>query len=150
MWGFRQICLWKAQKQNCWRKSMSTVMLACMSLFLLSGTNMPLEKSGEIHTAQIWIFFVWKSLFNALCGYHLVKFPVENFFPSPPFSWDPIISDRIFGNCLLPSFTFDIYFLRTSQIWSTRDGEFATESIAIQIGWRKDVKFFGDELNVKS
>ena len=45
----------------------------------------------------------------ALCGYPLLKFPEENFFPSPPFSWDPIISDRIFGDCLLPSFTFDIF-----------------------------------------
>ena len=70
----------------------------------------------------------------------LVKFPVENFFPPPPFSWDPIISDKIFGDCLQPSFTFDI-FLRTSWIWSTRDGEFATESVSIRISCRKDVNF---------
>ena len=86
---------------------------------------------------------------SALCGYPLLKFPEENFFPLPPFSWDPIISDRIFGNRLLPRFPFDI-FLRTSWILSTGDGEFATESVAIQISCRKDVNFFGDELNVKS
>ena len=106
---------------------------------------------------QMFFFDWWKvalatllRLFPiALCGYPLLKFPEENFFPSPPFSSDPIILDRIFGDCLLPSFTFYI-FLRTSWILSTRDGEFATESVAIQISCRKDVNFSGDELNVKS
>ena len=47
--------------------------------------------------------------YNALCGYPLGKVPVEKFLPSLPFSWDLIISDKIFGDCSLLSFTFDKY-----------------------------------------
>ena len=45
----------------------------------------------------------------ALCGYPLVKFPVETFGPLLPFSWVLIISDKIFGVCYLCSFTFKMY-----------------------------------------
>ena len=57
--------------------------------------------------------FLWEkqdqNLSNALCGYPLVKLPVENFGPLLPFSWVLIISDKIFGVCYLCSFTFKIY-----------------------------------------
>ena len=54
-----------------------------------------------------------KTLFIALCVRLNGKWEIGIFPPEHPFSPGIIISDRIFGDCLLPSFTFDI-FLRTS------------------------------------
>ena len=46
---------------------------------------------------------------TALCGSPLVNFPEKDCFPHPKFSSDPIVSDKIFGDRPLSSFTFDIY-----------------------------------------
>ena len=62
----------------------------------------------------------------------------------PPFSWGRIISDRIFGGCLLFSFTFDIY-LGTSRTQPTAEEGFTIESV--EPGCRKNVTKFRDELN---
>ena len=56
-----------------------------------------------------------------------------------PFSWNLIISDKIFGEYPLLSFTFDIY-LGTSWTRPYAGERFAIESVAIPAGCRKDVK----------
>ena len=53
--------------------------------------------------------------------------------PPLPFSWTHIISDKIFGDYPLSSFTFEIYLCR-SWIRSTADGGFAKESVEIAAG----------------
>ena len=142
---------WKTRFKGTWLGADALVLLmtSCTTLPFVSGKDQDFTYDQWQGSGVACYQWQGSGGNSALCGYPLLKFPEEIFFTSPPFSWDPIISDRIFRNCLLPSFTFDI-FLRTSWIWSTRDGEFATESVAFQIGCRKDVIFFGYELNVKS
>ena len=60
---------------------------------------------------MIFFYNECKILHTALCGYPLVKVPVENFCLSPPFSRVPIFSDRIFGVYYIISFTFQDIFV---------------------------------------
>ena len=73
----------------------------------------------------------------ALRGYTIVKVPVKIFLPCLPFSWDSIISDTIFGDFSMLSFTFHIY-LGTSWTWPIGEDRFALESVAIQAVCRQD------------
>ena len=54
------------------------------------------RRAGKIFEGRMcfvsnWWYLVvtgfWLGAKNALCGYPLLKFPVENFFPSPSFSY---------------------------------------------------------------
>ena len=57
--------------------------------------------------------FAWTRTVIALCVRLNRKWEIGLFPPQHPFSPGIVISDRIFGDCPLPSFTFDIS-LRTS------------------------------------
>ena len=54
-------------------------------------------------------FRIYLRFSNALWAKLLRKWVLGIFPPQPPFSPSMIISERIFGDCPLSSFTFDIY-----------------------------------------
>ena len=69
------------------------------------------------------------------------------------FSPDMIISEKIFGDCPLSSFTFDIY-LGTSWTHPMTEEWSSIDSVSIQLEFqalcKKDVKKFRDDLNISS
>ena len=102
------------------------VCLSCLNSVLDHKTIYFLK--GYDSSIALWVKPCWKVEIEEL----------PKCFPQAPFLCGSIISDEIFGDCPLSSFTFDIYLV-TSWTQSTAEGGFTIESVSIQAGCRKDV-----------
>ena len=76
----------------------------------------------------LWVKLCWKVVIGEF----------TKMIPSAPFLSISIVSDKIFGDCPLSSFTFDIY-LGTSWTQLTAEEGFTIESVSIQADCWKDV-----------
>ena len=87
------------------------------------------------------ISYVYKKNWKIHCPMHYVSIPIKRgqlefwarFIPLPPFWSSLIISDKIFGDCQLRSFTFE-WYLGTSWTQSSSEAKISCSSSSLQTG----------------
>ena len=141
--------------------------LWCVRMLSRDLTDVTLVSEDEsCLSKQTKVVFWWNMYLDESCPVHYASIPIERgqlefwarLIPLPPFWSSLIISDKIFGNCQLRSFTFE-WYLGTSWTQSSSEAKINCSSSSLQTGcewnvgtsWtlasKECIKYFGHEKN---